>query len=157
LADGAHNPASAQTLANYISQLISQRSKKLLLTYILALSHSPLKTPFETLSPLLPPQLDTNVAFPIMVNVAAVGFSEPEGMPWVKAVLATDLEETVKQLMPSANIWIGKGDSASDLPRAFQWAAEQLQQFEGHGLVIVAGSLYLVADFYRAMSDSVKY
>ncbi|EIM86093.1 Mur ligase, partial [Stereum hirsutum FP-91666 SS1] len=64
LADGAHNPASSSTLASYISHLLSSssathtssnppRPRTIHLIYILALSHSPPKTPLQTLSQLL--------------------------------------------------------------------------------------------------------
>jgi folylpolyglutamate synthase/dihydropteroate synthase len=46
LVDGAHNPASSQTLGDYLSYLISvlsSRPKPLQLTYIIAFSHSPPK------------------------------------------------------------------------------------------------------------------
>ncbi len=59
LADGAHNRASAETLASYIESLLVSTSKSpssvesLPITFILGLSHSPPKTPVDTLTPPL--------------------------------------------------------------------------------------------------------
>ena len=60
LVDGAHNPASSRTLRTYINSLLSAlslRRKRVHIAYILALSHSPLKKPKDTLEPLLAPVL----------------------------------------------------------------------------------------------------
>ncbi|KAJ7134811.1 Mur ligase [Mycena epipterygia] len=146
LADGAHNAASAKTLAAYLSYLATLHSheRPLSLTYIIGLSHSPPKTPRETLAPLLPfsaPGVDVDI------NVALLSFTPPDGMPWVKAVPPAELQEIVKSLAPEAETWIDRTETSGGLQRALDWAAER----QGHkeGLVVLAGSLYLVADFYR--------
>lgn len=62
LEDGAHNPASSATLGAFVTHLLSLAKKDnvINITYILALSHSPSKTPLQTLSPILPPTLPPN-------------------------------------------------------------------------------------------------
>jgi dihydrofolate synthase len=112
------------------------------------MSSSPSKPPRETLLPLLGylPQQVTKI------DVHLVEFSLPEGMPWVKPVASEDLERTVKELVPHANIW---ASSDADLLASLQRVGEIIQQRDQdeafHHFVVLAGSLYLVADFYRLL------
>lgn len=150
LADGAHNPASSATLGSYITHLLSLSgsNKTINITYILALSHSPPKTPLQTLSPILPPTVPQNSDLDIRVNVAVLRFTPPEGMPWVKSVPPSDLRDVVTHLVPSAKVWAeDESTDSSQLTRALEWAAESGRE----GLIVLAGSLYLVADFYRLL------
>ncbi|KAJ3480848.1 hypothetical protein NLI96_g8058 [Meripilus lineatus] len=180
LVDGAHNPASSSTLSKYISNLfgsifgaskrsISQdpapisRTRRITLTYILSLSHSPPKTPLQTLSPLLPPK---DIAVPngaiLNINVALVPFTPPDGMPWVKSVPPADLKKVITTLIPNARIYCpsddGPADGSSQLENALKWAGESQISGDGQigeGLIVIAGSLYLVADFYRLLARRV--
>ncbi|KAJ7147147.1 Mur ligase [Mycena crocata] len=149
LADGAHNPASARALGAYLSDLTTglQRSTRpISLTYILALSHSPTKSPHETLAPLVP--FNAPQDLPVDVSVALLSFTPPEGMPWVKAVPPAELQAVVESLAPGAQTWVDASTDATDgLQRALDWASERRGGRDG--LVVLAGSLYLVADFYR--------
>ena len=186
LADGAHNPASAKTLGAYITHLLSrtfasiQASPKyeqgqkpininLNITYILSLSHSPPKTPLQTLSPLFPPGIPSsddvgnNISVSTTTSVGLLRFSPPEGMPWIKCVPPTDVEEVVKKLIPDADVWVvpdGVGPEEKNtevgLEKALRWAAGKKREEEGveqANLVVLAGSLYLVADFYRLLNQ----
>ena len=158
LVDGAHNPASSQTLADYLSNLISvlsPRPKRLQLTYIIALSHSPPKTPAQTLSPFLPlPSLkSTDSNSPEMASrIALLRFTPPEGMPWIKPVPPSELQQVVSNLAPGVETWVagddenvGTGELGNKhLLEALRWAVGG-----GCDLIVVVGSLYLVADFYR--------
>ncbi|KAF5356859.1 hypothetical protein D9756_006780 [Leucocoprinus leucothites] len=149
LVDGAHNRASAKTLADYINLIISRSSDSAIdLVYIIALSHSPPKTPLETLSPLLPPNL-SDARDRIKFHVALLDFSQPAGMPWVKPVPPTETAKTVRELLPDVDLWVARRDAeqGTQLTSAIAWAAESISDA---GLVVIAGSLYLVADFYRA-------
>ncbi|KAG6842943.1 hypothetical protein H0H87_009080 [Tephrocybe sp. NHM501043] len=147
LADGAHNAASSATLGSYITHLLSlvDVSSTLNITFILSLSHSPPKTPLQTLAPILPPTLPSQSSLKINVNVACVRFTPPEGMPWVKSVAPSDLHDVIRILVPDAEVWVADEEVPNQLGQALEWAAEKVEE----GLVIVAGSLYLVADFYR--------
>ncbi|KAF9077525.1 Mur ligase [Rhodocollybia butyracea] len=148
LADGAHNPASAATLSRFLTEYCNSiRDTEFTVTYILSLSHSPPKTPLQTLSPLLPPSFSSDRA--INVRVAVLRFTPPEGMPWVKSVPPSILHSVVQDLCPKAEIWKGGDDKIDDLPVALQWAANSS---EPH-LVVIAGSLYVVADFYRLLGS----
>ncbi|KAJ7288128.1 Mur ligase [Mycena rebaudengoi] len=154
LADGAHNPASSQTLAAYLSHLTtllqgspSSPPRPICLTFILALSDSPPKTPLQTLSPLLPFRASQDSNIQVEVNVALVRFTPPDGMPWVKSVAPSQLRVAVETLAPGTDAWVDESSDLGGLGRALEWAAKKNEGKEG--LVVVAGSLYLVADFYR--------
>ncbi|KIN96331.1 hypothetical protein M404DRAFT_1006836 [Pisolithus tinctorius Marx 270] len=157
LVDGAHNPASSEALASYISNLITHipsLSRTLHITYILALSHSPPKTPEQTLFPLLPPRCRTSK--PVTVSVAVLRFHPPDGMPWVKSVAPSALRAAVLGLVPNADVWATQDDDPVDnqLQRALEWTelqANKIRDEGGEHLAVLAGSLYLVADFYRLM------
>ena len=189
LADGAHNPASAKTLGDYITHLLHQtiistkespnyhqtRRKKPIcinfnITYILSLSHSPPKTPLQTLSPLFPlgiPKFD-DIAVSITTSVGLLRFTPPEGMPWIKCVPPTEVEAVVKGLIPDADVWVvpdaDEEKSENALEKALRWAAGKRKENEEDGvvdheqqanLVVLAGSLYLVADFYRFLDQLI--
>ncbi|KAK0221965.1 Mur ligase [Armillaria fumosa] len=142
LVDGAHNPASSESLARYLTQLVSSlktAEQSITITYILALSHSPPKTPQETLAPLF--SIVSPLGARVLFRVAVVPFSPPEGMPWVKVEDTLVMKDTVRTLSPVAEIC----EDQLGLLDALQWARES----RGNGLVVLAGSLYLVADFYR--------
>ncbi|KAJ3565163.1 hypothetical protein NP233_g7811 [Leucocoprinus birnbaumii] len=147
LVDGAHNAASAETLANYLQGMLSRSIEPVVdLVYIIALSHSPPKTPLDTLSPLLPPNLsDARVRF----HVALINFSPPDGMPWVKPVAPNATAEVVKELVPEIDLWVAdqSEEPGTQLRGAIRWGAERIGDA---GLIVIAGSLYLVADFYRS-------
>jgi len=153
LVDGAHNRGSAQTLADFIATLLpstSTTSDPFNLTYILGLSHSPPKRPLDTLAPLFSQSLLTLPHTNVKVNVAALEFSPPEDMPWVNAEPPSVIYDAAKALFPHARLWSpGKGEDG--LSDALGWAAS----ISGDGgLVVLAGCLYLVADFYRFVDSS---
>lgn len=77
-------------------------------------------------------------------------------MPWVRPVPPEEVGEVVRGLMPDAEIWIESdlGDLASEgkngaLASALRFCGRRREEGVGEGLVVLAGSLYLVADFYR--------
>ena len=148
LVDGAHNSASARALASYVKTTLSQSIDPIVdLVYIIALSHSPPKTPSEVLSPLLSPD-HSGFHDRIRLHVALLDFSPPDDMPWVKAIAPVELAKVVQDLIPDIDYWVADparipGTQLSD---AISWAAERIGD---SGLVVIAGSLYLVADFYR--------
>jgi len=155
LVDGAHNSASAEALATYISHVttLSRPCVRMFhITFILALSHSPPKTPLQTLSPLL--SLRGLTSSPGAVSVCMLRFTPPEGMPWVKSVAPSILRETVVSLAPHTHLWAVQDNAPLDgqLHQALEWAELQASRCQSEGrehLVVLAGSLYLVADFYR--------
>jgi folylpolyglutamate synthase/dihydrofolate synthase len=150
LADGAHNAASAATLAAFLSQLSAGR--QIHVAFVLGLSHSPPKTPMETLSPLFCFKPGPYVS----LSVAVLGFSPVEGMPWVKPVSPSDLRDVVETLLPDVAIWSAQDTEKLHLDEALRWSADEMAKGSGGGLglVVLAGSLYLVADFYRMLGRS---
>ncbi|KAF9479351.1 Mur ligase [Pholiota conissans] len=186
LADGAHNPASAETLGAYIESLLestlkslpssNQSPKPLPITFVLALSHSPPKTPLQTLGPLFRPVQSSAATSILNIHpaVAVLSFTPPEGMPWVKSVPASAMRGVVSSLLPSLtedDIWVPSspehaaegGGLSQDLEEALRWAAKRHSVLGGYwddgeqvsGLVVLAGSLYLVADFYRLIEGGI--
>ena len=139
------------------------------IAYILALSHSPLKKPRDTLEPLLAPTLDATSSSLLSVSAGFVSFTPPTNMPWVKSMPPTELALSIQDLVsaesvpiwtPSQDVSLAEGEKNVTLEAALDWAAnldkhrwddrgeEEVQQ-----LVVVAGSLYLVADFYRLLDS----
>ncbi|KIJ17825.1 hypothetical protein PAXINDRAFT_167784 [Paxillus involutus ATCC 200175] len=159
LVDGAHNTASAETLASYISGLMAplQPRPKLHITYILGLSHSPPKIPSETLFPILSRH---NPEDPwVKVRVATLRFTPPEGMPWVTPVAPSAIRETALQLasLRDEDVWSASDDGPVDgqLQSALEWTeAGQAACVEcEEKFAVLTGSLYLVADFYRLLEQ----
>ena len=154
LVDGAHNRGSAQTLADFIATFLSSlptTSNTFNLTYILGLSHSPPKQPVDTLAPLFSPSILSRKYPNVTVNVAALEFSSPDDMPWVKAEPPSVIYDAVKAHCPYARVW-SPIEGKADFSNALDWASDLSG---GDGLVVLAGSLYLVADFYRYMNVEV--
>ncbi|KAH6908430.1 folylpolyglutamate synthetase [Coprinopsis sp. MPI-PUGE-AT-0042] len=153
LVDGAHNPGSSEALSKYINRTVAglPSPSEVHLHLILGMSSSPSKPPRETLLPLvgnLPQQVTK-------IDVSLVEFSLPEGMPWVKPVASKDLERTVKELLPHADAWAGSSEAGSDtdLQAALRRVGGAIAEGDEktHHFVVLAGSLYLVADFYRLL------
>jgi dihydrofolate synthase len=98
----------------------------------------------------------------IRVQVALLRFTPPEGMPWVRSESPTAVKDTVVSLIPEADIWVSADENSAppeDLKKALNWAAKgQTSVHSGaeEGLIIVAGSLYLVADFYRLLQTQER-
>ncbi|KAL1745444.1 Mur ligase [Schizophyllum fasciatum] len=144
LVDGAHNPASAETLARFVSDELLGRcheAEQVTINYILALSHSPPKTPKQTLSALLPPRERNGRQ--IRINVGLLPFTQPDGMPWVTHTPPEVMRAVVEELLPEADVFVAKEAQPEALEQALRWVSRK------GGITVLAGSLYLVADFYR--------
>jgi dihydrofolate synthase len=156
LVDGAHNPASASVLASYLSRLLESTpavggSEEVNLTFVLALSHSPPKTPLQTLLPLLSFKRPTNVK--INVRAAALEFTPVDGMPWVLPVPSSEIRDVIRVVDDDISLWTPRDGERESVANALLWAHEEQQKHGGKGFVCIAGSLYLVADFYREYSE----
>ncbi|GJJ14005.1 hypothetical protein Clacol_008262 [Clathrus columnatus] len=149
LVDGAHNSASATALQEYLMKItpthktgiLQSHSEREHRTFIIGLSHSPMKQPAATLSPLLRPG----------DKVAVVLFNDVEDMPWVKNVPPKEVVNVVRDLTNDGEVEVFD-ETPSDqlhldrLKRALYWAADRVQENEE---IVLCGSLYLVADFYK--------
>lgn len=172
LVDGAHNAASAATLGEYITHLLGLAIASsytswpitIHMTFVIALSHSPPKTPREILSPFLPLKLPNHLIpnCNVKTRIILLPFTPPDGMPWVKPVPPEDMEVIVRDLVPEAELLIevdlgSTGDQNSALESAFKWISQRRHEDvcgvpgKMAELVVLAGSLYLVADFYRIL------
>ncbi|EST06840.1 Folylpolyglutamate synthetase [Kalmanozyma brasiliensis GHG001] len=155
LVDGAHNGASAKALREYVDSCLAARAVSQLVgsgekgkskgrmqtqwqvIYIFAFSEgkdyeSMVRALLENPSHLVERQ-----------NVALTTFSPPEGMPWVRSVELTDGLRTLKGVANTVDV--GEMRTFERVEGALEWAKG------GQGLVVVAGSLYLVADVYRGL------
>ncbi|KAF8602731.1 Mur ligase [Ceratobasidium sp. AG-I] len=134
LVDGAHNAASAQALAAYVDSLDSSSRP----VFIIGLSHSPAKPPTTTLAPLIRPG----------DRVIATNFSPVQDMPWVRPVEPNEISACAEQLVGPH----GGAHVAPNLHAALAQAKELLDNGNNE-YVVLAGSLYLVADFYRNLDS----
>ena len=126
LIDGAHNSASIRALRDYLDEYLHGPT-----TYILGLSAP--RAPEAVLKLLL-----EHLAVP--ADVIAVGFSQPEGMPFVNHVSPNNIVEAVR---------------AMGLPaKAAPSVKEALQLLESEGNIVICGSLYLIADVYRMLETA---
>jgi folylpolyglutamate synthase/dihydrofolate synthase len=123
LIDGAHNPSSAELLAQYLESLGEEEGPT---TLVMGLS-SP-RDPHSILSPLLRSGR--------IKKVVCVLFSKPEGMEWIVPTPTKSIAEVVE----------GMGLEV----RECEDVEDALKECEGEK-VVVAGSLYLAADVYRLM------
>lgn len=159
LVDGAHNAASAVALREYVDNCLAARSLSLQtggkgksrsgstgppqyeLTYVFAFSdgkdyEAMVRALLEHPSDLVERQ-----------NVALTTFSPPEGMPWVRSVELQEALATLKKV--AAEVDVGELRTFESIKEAISWAAKG----RGKGPVVVAGSLYLVADMYRLLQQ----
>ncbi|SPO31776.1 related to tetrahydrofolylpolyglutamate synthase [Ustilago trichophora] len=158
LVDGAHNESSAVALREYIDGCLSARALSypsstagkgkfktatqsegsFQVTYILAFSDG------KDYQAMVRALLANPSRLIERQNVALTTFSPPEGMPWVRSVELNDSLATLKRV--SQTVDVGELRTFKDVREAMDWA--QLCT-KGKGPVVVAGSLYLVADMYR--------
>ncbi|KAI1081495.1 FolC bifunctional protein [Whalleya microplaca] len=123
LLDGAHNPQSAEALAEYVQRHLRAPGKPV--TWVLAASQG--KDLTEILKLLLHPG----------DSVTAVEFGPVDGMPWVKPMSSTAILGTATSCgcLSSAQY-----DAHTDVGSALAWASRTADE----GPLVIAGSLYLV-------------
>ena len=135
LIDGAHNADSAKTLRAYINDLGIPDGVKV--HFIISLSASPGKSPESVLRPLLSKG----------DKVTLVDFTTPvEGMPWVKPASKDEVRDVVNTLI--------SGDASTVEQAGVEGLKHILGKVAEDELVVVCGSLYLVADIYRLASSA---
>lgn len=134
LVDGAHNADSAKTLRSYIDELgTGSAGKTLKKHYIISLSASPGKSPESVLKPLLRHG----------DKVTLMDFTTPvEGMPWVKPADKDGVKVAAEGLAGPGQVEVVQEKGVEGLKLALSQVGED-------ELVVVCGSLYLVADVYR--------
>ncbi|OZJ03078.1 hypothetical protein BZG36_03908 [Bifiguratus adelaidae] len=136
LVDGAHNVQAAAALREFVDTLLGgtrhlEGVKPTRVCWIFGMTQG--KDVEESLRLLLRPEDD----------ITFVPFSQPEGMPWIHAVAPESLSNAAQGLGVHAY-------TASTLLEGLQTISSRIPSMENdQPLVCLAGSLYLVADFYR--------
>lgn len=166
LIDGAHNESSAVALREYIDTCLATR----------ALSHPSSGSKGKGKGSMPEVQFDVTYIFAFsegkdyeaMVrallanpsnlverqNVALTTFSPPEAMPWVRSVELQDSLATLKRV--SQDVDVGELRTFDSVKEAMTWAGK-MGGGKSRGPVVVAGSLYLVADAYRMLQQMGLY
>lgn len=132
LVDGAHNPPAAEPLRAFVDHRLPGGSNRRV-HWLLAVTQG------KDLAAILKILLREGD------RVAAVGFSTPEGMSWVRATEPEDIVHAAKEVTPEC-----EAKAFSGLEEAMRWTAGGVAEKEqGDAAVVLCGSLYFVADFYR--------
>ncbi|KND01811.1 FolC protein [Spizellomyces punctatus DAOM BR117] len=131
LIDGAHNPPAAEALADFVS---NQRSKTKdgRVGWIVGLTQG---KDLEGLLSYLLKEGD---------SLYAVPFSQPEQMPWIRCIPADSIRERVVNSF--------SGVHCLSFPSLSQCLNALGQDETRPNLLVLCGSLYLVADLYRLYS-----
>ena len=132
LLDGAHNPQSAEALANYVDKHLRSEGKPV--TYVLAASKG--KELGEIIGLVLRPG----------DNIAAVEFGPVDGMPWVEAMKSASILSVASS---SGIATRSQFDAHADVRSALKWASRTAAE----GPLVIAGSLYLVSDVLRILRE----
>ncbi|KAF9281617.1 hypothetical protein BGZ68_006531 [Mortierella alpina] len=155
LIDGAHNPAAAVALSAYISEYAATVSSTVSVSasrrprthWIMAFTKG---KDIEEMFEILFPPLSSGEKRGQQDTFSAVEFSPPEGMPWVSPIPSGEICQRLKAHQDRIHI---QGESqllvqgfGADLKAALQWVGNQRQEDD---LVVLCGSLYLVADLFR--------
>ncbi|KAG0206024.1 folylpolyglutamate synthase [Mortierella sp. GBA30] len=154
LIDGAHNPAAAIALRSFIDEQIaatsSVSSKAPRTHWIMAFTKGKdIEEMFGILfskyfSSSSRQQHDGQDTF------SAVEFSPPEGMPWVSPIPSDEICERLRQQQERVHAQeehrIKAHGFGTDLRAALEWVGKHRQEGD---VVILCGSLYLVADLFR--------
>ncbi|KAF1350879.1 Mur ligase [Delphinella strobiligena] len=148
LIDGAHNAESAEALANTVRKRTGGTRP---IIWVIAASQG--KDIRSMLKHFLSVQEASRSKTP--ASVIATRFGPVDGMPWVKSMSPLDILEQVRQVTIVSQDPIMRltfNCASNDLVEALQNACEDAR--EKDGLVVVAGSLYLVGDILRMVRDS---
>jgi len=85
------------------------------------------------------------------VSAATLEFTPVEGMPWVHPVPSSEIRDVIKGIDRDISLWTpGEGEQVN-VNNALLWAHGEQKKWGGKGFVCLAGSLYIVADFYRLL------
>ena len=132
--DGAHNPASASMLGNYIASL--RTPGKFRVIWILGFSKN------KDI-----PHISRNLGIRPTDSVSLVPFSSVELMPWVQHTPPTEIKDILYMEIPGIQ---------TKVFMSIRDALDAVTIGEDDVTVVVTGSLYLVADVYRTLGLSIK-
>ncbi|KAF9948686.1 hypothetical protein BGZ72_009436 [Mortierella alpina] len=153
LIDGAHNPAAALALRAYVSEYTASISPATSVStpsglrthWIMAFTKGKdIEEMFEILFPL-----SSSGEKGRQDTFSAVEFSPPEGMPWVSPISSDEVCQRLnsyreRSIQEESQLLVQS--FGNDLKAALQWVGTQRQEGD---LVVLCGSLYLVADLFR--------
>ncbi|BGP27350.1 folylpolyglutamate synthase [Rhodotorula toruloides] len=146
LLDGAHNPSSAALLASYLSSLPPALRPA---TLVFALSAP--RDPEDVVRPLVRALVAGDEQ---RLRVVCCGFSAPVGMEWVRSTPASELATSVKRIVAEeASRTEVQVEEAPDAEAALRATGTREGQ---EGPIVVAGSLYLVADAMRTLRRELQ-
>ncbi|KAI9145069.1 Mur ligase [Paraphysoderma sedebokerense] len=137
LTDGAHNVASAEKLREYLDSDVLTTRKCQSVVWIMGFTRG---KDIKSLAKVLVRPGD---------NVVIVPFSQPQGMPWIRHSNLAETVSTIKQVTEFQIVC----QSAGNLVEAFD-LVKSLQGLTDDSLIVLSGSLYLVADLYRLIHSS---
>ncbi|KAG0277586.1 hypothetical protein BGZ95_005690 [Linnemannia exigua] len=147
LVDGAHNPAAAIALRTYVDECISELSSVSPTPRIHWIMAFTTGKNVEEMFDILFSKTSKNTGGD---TFSAVEFSAPEGMPWVSPIPAQEVCDRLEKQQERTHIReedrIRSRAFGSDLRAALEWVGQQRQ---GDDVVVLCGSLYLVADLFR--------
>lgn len=147
LIDGAHNAESAKALANTVRKRTGGTRP---IIWVIAASQG--KDIRSMLKLFLSVQEASESKNPS--SVIATRFGPVDGMPWVKSMWPMDILVQVRQVTTESKDTIVRVTykcATNDLVEALENACEDARKKDG--LVVVAGSLYLVGDVLRMVRD----
>ncbi|CAJ0650202.1 11527_t:CDS:2 [Entrophospora sp. SA101] len=137
LVDGAHNPPAAKELRKYIDQYFTKlKFKKPKVNWVFASSKH--KSIYDILKCLL---YDDD-------TFTAVNFSKVENMPWVESCDQQELRRIANQVSPNIKTYSIDDHNLKD---SIIFANELCKEQKGEGIIVLCGSLYLIADLLRIL------
>jgi folylpolyglutamate synthase len=137
LLDGAHNVASCTALGNFVASLRHDQPVVWLLAFSTGRD--------------IPGCLEKLVR--LGDSVGCVEFGRVDGMEWVKTV---DTEMLLEEVLKVAGLTKGRVKGfGTDLKRAIRWGVQTTK--ERGGILVGAGSLYLVGEIHRLRRDDVDF
>jgi len=155
LVDGAHNPAAAIALRKYLDQYLTASgssedgtpvSKRTIFWIMAFTKGKDIEEMFEILFP--ESELSPSSSSVVENSFSAVEFSPPEGMPWVSPIATSEVctrLESQQQKLALSSVKSIKG-YGRDLAAALTDVGSKQKNQD---VVILCGSLYLVADLMR--------
>ncbi|KAI7855608.1 Mur ligase [Circinella umbellata] len=133
LVDGAHNAPATRALRKYIDDTIDSKQQQSIIWIVGVTTGKDIK---EMLQILLRPK----------DSIFAVPFSQPVGMPWIESVSPQEIKDIADKLLVKEVKTFGNIKSC----------LQALPNDDLNYKVVICGSLYLVADFYRFLNENKK-
>ncbi|KAJ9065306.1 folylpolyglutamate synthase [Entomophthora muscae] len=156
LVDGAHNPAAAQALSDYLGNFIATQLSHVEGSFHVHWIFGATKGKcIDKIIPILLKSLADGLnpkQGRIKSDISLVGFSQPDEMPWICS-WPTDILHS--KLLELPDVHFDKIQQFSTISDALETLkVEHPNLPDNHHLVVVTGSLYLVADLFRFLDPA---